>query len=576
MLTINRLLVRGKIPRRSNVDRTLIDRIVRDEFAVECSRQLNRPWPVQARVARIRQLRVRVSIPASQLRPDTLVKAWTAAFLRELFAALAHLRSVEIVQFQSRAEYVAAAIKDLLNGVSGQRWAYEEFERLFEVGTAEAVLTLLTREHAEIVPILFILEDWGLLDQLLALWNEAGLEQFFIVIAGESGVQAKRPSIEELIVVARLVLEHHFGEIEPAGGPSPAEGRIALKLSIDSARPSDRRTARLISPRTIYQAVRILRALLGLFRSAEHRLRSLTDSGGPAGDSVLSGSIFPGSTVDIRNLTVAAGGENQNGFIELLDKLRLIAGANTQEKLLIELRDIIAAGNIENQTAFAEIFNELVTASGAGGGLDRAAKSKWISTDCVGLFLLIRVLDKLGWEDRLAQSSLSATYGPRLLTYTLAGVSSAILGRFNEEPAYVEAGVALFSGWMDAPDLRGFRAFLASGSVETRRDLLQGLLGQERAAQYSADWLTCFDSLANYLIQEFTEQIRCFGKPSRSFVVKNFVTLPGRIGMEEKRLVVSFTSSPLYVVIHLSGLDDPIEAISWLGGRRIEFQSDGF
>jgi hypothetical protein len=59
-------------------------------------------------------------------------------------------------------------------------------------------------------------------------------------------------------------------------------------------------------------------------------------------------------------------------------------------------------------------------------------------------------------------------------------------------------------------------------------------------------------------------------------VVKNFVALPGRIRIEEKRLVVIFDSSPLHIVFHLSGLDDPVEAASWLGGRRIEFQAEGF
>jgi hypothetical protein len=116
---------------------------------------------------------------------------------------------------------------------------------------------------------------------------------------------------------------------------------------------------------------------------------------------------------------------------------------------------------------------------------------------------------------------------------------------------------------------------LASGSVKTRRDLLRELLGEETTEECSINWLTCFDSLANHLIREFTKQIRCFGKPSRSFVVKNFVALPGRIRIEENRLVVLFTSNPLHVVLHLSGLDDPVEAVRWLGGRRLEFQTDG-
>jgi hypothetical protein len=58
-------------------------------------------------------------------------------------------------------------------------------------------------------------------------------------------------------------------------------------------------------------------------------------------------------------------------------------------------------------------------------------------------------------------------------------------------------------------------------------------------------------------------------------VVKNFVALPGRIRIEETRLVVIFDSSPLHIVLHLSGLDDLVETVGWLGGRRIAFQTEG-
>ena len=594
MLTIDRLVVRGKVPRRSNLDRTLIDHIAREEFAVECGRQLKRPWPVKARVARIRELRIRVSIPASQLRPDTFVKAWTAAFLRELFAALAHLHNVEIIQFQSRAEYLATAIRDLLNGVGGQRWAYEEFEHLFDTSVAEAVLSLFKREQAQVVPILLILEDWGLLDQLLAVWDEASVQQFLVFIAGQNG--AKRPSIEDLIDAGQLLLECHPGEIKLTEGSSLAEGRIALKLFLSSARRSDGRSAAL--PRTIFQALRILRAFFDLFGSAANSPRSLTDlGGGPEDDSA-----------DSRNSIAAESDGNQTAIIELLNKLRSIASSGPRQDLLNEFWSMIGRAPDSSRAAFAEVLHRLTFATSSDSHRQQLAElwkivaaassenrtplaalvadltsaqshrteSKWISTDCAGLFLLVRILDKLGWEDRLARSSLGATYGPRLLTYTLAGVATAILGRSNEEPTYLDTGIALFSGWIGAPDLHGFRAFLAAGSVETRQGFLGEMLPKATAIEYSASWQTSFDALANYLIREFTEQIRCFGKPSRSFVVKNFVALPARILIEEKRLVVMFTSSPLHVVIHLSGLDYPIESVRWLGGRRIELQADGF
>ena len=86
---------------------------------------------------------------------------------------------------------------------------------------------------------------------------------------------------------------------------------------------------------------------------------------------------------------------------------------------------------------------------------------------------------------------------------------------------------------------------------------------------------TLIDSLATHLIREFTGRIRGFGRSSRSFVVKNFLALPGRIRVEETRLSIDFASSPLNAVIHLSRLDDPVEQVSWLAGRRIEFEPYG-
>jgi hypothetical protein len=579
-LTIDKLCVRGKIPRRSNVDRALIDRVGREEFAIECGRQLNRPWPVQTRVTRIRQLRTRVSIPASQLRPDTLAKAWIAAFLRELFAALTNLNGYEILQFESRAEYLSAAIRDLLNGVTTHRWAYEEFERWFDIGTSEAVLTLFAREHSEIVPILLIMEDWGLLDRLLAIWNEPALERFFSIVAVETDGGDRRLSIEDLIIVAQLLLEHHsvHREMEVTGDQSLVTTKIALKFFLGLARKSDGRTVSIGSPQTIANALRMLSALLDLFKSAQARWPSRTGATEHSEDPSLAGPA-----VDIRSMIVAAGNEKPTAFTELLDAFRLIAGSHTRQNLLIECESIIAAGTLEGRTAFAELLEKLIpitkqqaSVANTENGQERILEARWKSTDCAGLFLLISVLEKLGWEDRLTRSSLSATHGSRLLTYILAGVASAVLNRFDENPAHLDSGMALFAGWIDQPYLDGFRDFLASGSVEKRRDLLRELLGEETIEESSISWLSCFVALGNQLIQEFTKHIRCFGKPSQSFVAKNFVALPGRIRIEENRLVVIFDSSPLHIVLHLSGLDNPVEAVGWLGGRRIEFQAEGF
>ena len=118
-----------------------------------------------------------------------------------------------------------------------------------------------------------------------------------------------------------------------------------------------------------------------------------------------------------------------------------------------------------------------------------------------------------------------------------------------------------------------FGPFLAA-LCSTRRSLVE-LLGDEVTEEDSIHWETCFDALANHLFREFAGRIRGFGRSSRQFVVKNFLALPGRIRVEETRLLIVFTSSPLNAVVHMSRLDDPVEEVDWLGGRRIEFEPYG-
>jgi hypothetical protein len=630
-LTIDKLVTRGKIPRKLKVDTAFVERVAREQFGVECARQLRRPWPVQPQVARIRRLRVRVTIPAGQLTPDTLAAAWTAAFIRELFAALSHPNGVEIVRFESRAEYLASAIRDLLSGVAAQRWVYEEFARLFNLGTAGAASVLLERESSEIVPILLILENWGLLDRLLAVWDAAPLERLFLAIESTNGVQDENLSVEDLITVTRLLLGHRslLSGMDSSRSAELGERKLALKLFLGLAREADSRNARTPSPLRIFRALCVLDTLLDLHQSVAAARRQLelaarTIASAPT-DSIQTGRTTLPELLEIlgsvassevrQNLlnafwnmfatptsasrtafadllgeltlvfnsdthrhqitqlwNIIAAGSSRSAFAELLGELTSVVSSDNHRYQITQFWNIIVAGSGENRAAFAALFEKLASPTDSGNRQGHATKFRWISTECAGLFLLIRILDKLQWADRLGRSPFGAAHGPRFLTYTLAGLASAVLGRFEDAPAYLDPGLALFSGWVDAPDLGGLRRFFASESAQTRRDLLVELLGDEVTEEGSMHWKACFDSLANHLIREFAGCIRGFGRSSRSFIVKNFLALPGRIRVEETRLVIVFTSSPLNAVVHLSRLDDPVEEVDWLGGRRIEFE----
>jgi hypothetical protein len=258
-----------------------------------------------------------------------------------------------------------------------------------------------------------------------------------------------------------------------------------------------------------------------------------------------------------------------------MGELTSVFGSGGHPQEITRFWDIMVAGSSEHRTAFAALCEELASVTNSENRLGQATKFSLISTECAGLFLLISIVERLGWADRLGQLSFKAANGPRLLTYTLAGLGLEILGRFDEAPAYLDPGLALFSGWLDAPDLGGLRRFFASEPAKTRRDLLVELLGDNVAEEDLIQRQGGFDRLANHLIREFAGRIRGFGRSSRSFVVKNFLALPGRLRVEETRLLVTFTSSPLNAVLHLSRLDDPVEGVSWIGGRRIEFEPYG-
>lgn len=836
-LTIQKLVTKAKIPRPFKAGRALVDRVALEQFRVECARQLARTGPVASGVIRIRKLQVRVTLAPVQLKPDALAAAWVAAFMRELFIALAYPSGVgplETRHFETRAEYLAATIRDVMTGIAAQRWEYEEFGTALNLGASETALAILEKEPSEIIPTLLILETWGMLDRFLTSGNEADLERLCFMVDGGRGGRDDELAVDDLIVVGRLLCSH--GGLlrclySPGGGSGGLPGnaalgtaRLALKLFILLRHDSGGRTAaagvsQRIYPRKILSALRALTGFLhlresmaaarGRFKQLQltfmDRISHFPGAGGgargafsqlpegmlmPASSETQTGSIGPlealiravgtepgqprtigslhriATTVaEIRtelaelvekfilatstgascgriiatgnsasltelarilerlqlfigcgpdelqaaefcHLLTAAGGGNRNevtgqlisvfspdvgqpaihfwkallavsgageslsaesvealraaaalggrrDLAELLKQLApALAGRDDQAcaaafgnalteaseasrseltRLLEQLCTVVGsgagwaelakfleglrpvAGSADTWAELAELAGRPCTVAGSAGSGDlvnrlgylltvlskagqremaellekltptvagnqnraRTSDRSLISTSCAGLFFLIRILDRLKWIDRLTQSGLEAEYGSRILIHTLAGLAVAVLNRFDEQPRHLDAGLALFCGWLDEPDLTGFRHFFASEPSKKRHGILTALLEDETTRGSSESWQACFEALAARVIREFTGRIRGFGRASRSYVLKNFIALPGRICIDETRLEVLVAASPFNLVLHLSGMDCPIETVSWLGGRRVEFQLDG-
>jgi hypothetical protein len=490
---------------------------------------------------------VRLRLASDQLDSEPLARTWAAAFVQALRLALAQptgASAVEVVRAESRAAWLAMVISDLLVGTAAQHWEYEEFQAYFGLRTAEAVLTLLSQEPSEAVPTLAELEAHGRLDRLLAVCDDLALEQLFEVIAhGHGGATESRLSVQDVLTVGQLALSH-AASLGRAGLAS-REQALRLFLALIHA-PGWQRSPRW-SPRRVWHALTALEVLAELTRPDE------STEWGPA-FAMLSPVERLG-----RSLPAVVLG--------VLEEVRTLVQPHAHLHRSVSTPPLL--------TEVAEVLRGLRSLV-PSATRDVGAGARWISSDCAGLFLLVGLLARWGWPRSLLQSTLGALHGPRAITYGLAGLGLALLARASEVPSQLDPGLALFAGWLEAPDLAGLRRFFAAGSAAERRELLSTLIGEVAShAGPSETWPATFKSLADYVLREFAGRVRGFRRASPAFIVKHFLALPGRIRVEEGRLCVCLDTSPFHVALHLSGMDEAVEAVSWLGGRRVEFQLAG-
>ena len=655
-LAIARVRTRFRVGRRMEAPSRLADWSTPARLAGECARQLDPVWPARPGVHRVRRVHVHLAVSPAELTAEGLARAWASSLGRQLLSALAWPGSagpVEVVHAENRAAWLAAVISDILAGVAGQRWEYEEFEDLLRLGTTDAILALLCREPAEIVPALLSMEARGTLDRLLSGLDDLALERLFVAIAEARGIHEVRLGVTDLLTVGRLALAR--GALPRRTGFASREHalRVFLAIVTEPGLPA----SHAWSPREVYHALTTLALLVAVIHDGEPDGRtpdvSPPESAARRPDRLpradvlaLLREVISGEELDVSARELSP--ETLTRRLEsppdpaLLARLREAIGDGkheasapgpTRESLeprtdssvrslkgpphpavLTLLRELIGraepaargfeltpdllaqrlkdparpavpalvreAGDLARRHALLELrrmldtLRPLVPLSGRDRGAD--TRLRRVSSDCAGLFLLVRLLACLRWPERILASSLGQASGPRAITYCLAGLGLAGLGRFVEAPDRLDPGLALFAGWLDEPDLAGVRRFFAAGSPAERQELLVALLGAGETVDGRSDcWASTFDRLADHIIRSFAWEVRGFRQSSREFVVKRFLALPGRIEVGERWLSVTLASSPFHPALHLSGMDEAVEAAGWLGGRRVELQLDG-
>jgi hypothetical protein len=521
------------VPRPHQREAEVVDRLARGRFARDLHEHLGPSLARQPGIVRIRRLGLRVIVPVSELNEEALSLKWRQAFGKALFTELAYPTGAgpfEVFRAESVAVFISSAIRDLLDGTASTQWQYAEFEPFFRQGNTPAALALICEWPHLSMAVLLELAQRRVLDRLLARFDDLAMERLFVLLAP---AEADSLSIDDLIMAARLAL----GRL-PEKTSALRSRQYALSLFVESHRGQPWQ-----SPRAIYHALLALAVLLN---------QEVFWPGAPSEELWMKG--LPSSvTVVLESVS-----KRIRGRMPPSPPVEITGGTRMR-------RETASPRAAELHQLLTSLRNELKIPPPS----TRPADVRWISSEWCGLFFLTSALVRLGWIPAWRQLADFQSGGVACL---IAGLALAIAEKFDPAVPMLDPGIALFAGYLGDPDLAHLRRVFQEFPRETRMRVLRAALPHDAVGDAANQWKDTVDFLTGNLLQNFASRIRGFRQASQQGIVRSFIARPGCIRIETERLVVFPAPSPFHVALHIAGIDEPIERVTWLGGRRLEFE----
>jgi len=484
-------------------------------------------------------LPLRLKLTTSHLNEQEITQAWVDAFIKQLLLVLkgAGVTENEFSVANSRTEWMARFIFDLISGTAASQWEYEEFSDALKLGTVDAVLTILQREPVEIIPVLQLLQSQRRLDRLLMLFGDFAYEQLFAIIAGTQRRKDLELTVADLLTVGELARSE-----SPAAGVLATRHR-ALLIFLELAKSNEAAVTSYWSPRRIFYALIALDTLINVIQSLAPEMW----------ESQLTPQFL-----------LRTGRSLNPTIFALLEQIRLLAAEpdeNAREQKLAPLLHLVQ-----------NLSNDVIART------DVQKQSYWVSGECVGFLLLAGLLDRFRWPQHILESGLGRKWGNPAVVCFLVGVAQHLLAK-DPDDKDLDPGVAVFAGWLKpaSADVHIVQTILSSASDEDRAELIRDLdvSPDNDESTASTDWTTTFDYLGNQIVREFASRVRGFRKATPAFIVNTFLRQAGRICIDDKRVLVILQPNQFNVALHISSIDEPVESVSWLDNRRLEFQLEG-
>ena len=523
-LTIRRLHVRARVPRRIQEQGAEVVRLAHNVLPVTMAVNLGSRLPSQPAICRIRRLHLRLQLTARELDESHLAAAWAEAFTRALLAAINQPPdNGNTVVAPSHEQWLATAIVALLDGRFSD-WMFDEFEH-HQGWAAAQVVPSLAREHdADWPRVLATLDASGHLDRLSGALGSTGCR----ALAGEiarRGQWRTPASVTDLVHIATLV----------SRGRNTLESGSAdvLVLRLLAASSAEDAPSPAFSPDGL-RAAAVALVWLG------QQLARIEESG-----------PLPQAALPLDELSAAP----------LLARVLPSIAAAWQRPEQAESREL---------ALLRRLVAPFVSVDAA-----RSPAADIRESAVTGLFLLVRVIDELGWPDNIRRSPLGAQYGSRAVTYVLTGIAQALLGHAPSETSRLDPGVAAFAGWLDSVDPSAVARMCRDHEATVGLALLPALAGDAVDLPSIAGWDSVLAALGSRLVRRFAQRLRGLSRSSERFIVERLLAVPGTIAIDDRHIVVRLHSNPYWPVVRLSGADATIEAVSWLGARRLVVELEG-